>query len=185
MSKICIMIASAGLLFAGVLIGTSVFRQHEARRTFEEEGYILTMAEDEDQVIVNQENRFASGSVWSRAGISSVAFRDEEGDRVVVDSDSFIHYDSNSLAAVSVAISDMDKYLDGVIGCCYLATATAVWDGSGFTAQSSDGRNVLRIYLGKTVNRDICLVLPHLRSDSQAESRKSATAIPGALLSGK
>ena len=51
--KICIMIASAGLLFAGVLIGTSVFRQHEARRTFEEEGYILTMAEDEDQVIVN------------------------------------------------------------------------------------------------------------------------------------
>ena len=40
------MIASAGLLFAGVLIGTSVFRQHEARRTFEEEGYILTMAEE-------------------------------------------------------------------------------------------------------------------------------------------
>lgn len=149
--KICIMIASAGLLFAGVLIGTSVFRQHEARRTFEEEGYILTMAEDEDQVIVNQENRFASGSVWSRAGISSVAFRDEEGDRVVVDSDSFIHYDSNSLAAVKDgAISDMDQYLDGVIGCCYLpAGNTLVWDGSGFTAQSSDGEKRFENFIWK------------------------------------
>ena len=149
--KICIMIASAGLLFAGVLIGTSVFRQHGARRTFEEEGYILTMAEDEDQVIVNQENRFASGSVWSRAGISSVAFRDEEGDRVVVDSDSFIHYDSNSLAAVKDgAISDMDQYLDGVIGCCYLpAGNTLVWDGSGFTAQSSDGEKRFENFIWK------------------------------------
>ena len=77
--KICIMIASAGLLFAGVLIGTSVIRQHEARRTFEEEGYILTMEEDEDQVIVNHENRFAAGSVWSHAGMSSVAFRSDRG----------------------------------------------------------------------------------------------------------
>lgn len=149
--KICIMIASAGLLFAGVLIGTSVFRQHGARRTFEEEGYILTMAEDEDQVIVNHENRFSSGSAWSRAGISSVAFRDEEGDRVVVDSDSFIHYDSNSLAAVKDgAISDMDQYLDGVIGCCYLpAGNTLVWDGSGFTAQSSDGEKRFENFIWK------------------------------------
>lgn len=149
--KICIMIASAGLLFAGVLIGTSVIRQHGARRTFEEEGYILTMTEDEDQVIVNHENRFASGSAWSRAGISSVAFRDEDGDRVVVDNDSFIHYDSSSLAAVKDgAISDMDQYLDGVIGCCYLpAGNTLTWDGSGFTAQSTDGEKRFENFIWK------------------------------------
>lgn len=160
--KICIMIASAGLLFAGVLIGTSVIRQHGARRTFEEGGYVLTMEEDENQVIVNHENRFASGSVWSRAGMSSVAFRGEEGGRVVVDSDSFIHYDSNSLAAVKDgAISDMDQYLNGVIGCCYLpAGNTLTWDGSGFTAQSSDGEKRFENFIWKNSEQRYLLGSP-------------------------
>lgn len=69
----------------------------------------------------------------------------------MVDSDSFIHYDSNSLAAVKDgAISDMDQYLDGVIGCCYLpAGNTLVWDGSGFTAQSSDGEKRFENFIWK------------------------------------
>lgn len=160
--KICIMIASAGLLFAGVLIGTSVIRQHGARRTFEEEGYVLTMEEDEDQVIVNHENRFSAGSSWSREGLSSVAFRDEDGNRVVVDSDSFIHYDSDSLAAAKDgAISDMDQYLNGVIGSCYLpAGNTLVWDGSSFTAQSSDGEKRFSNFIWKNSEQRYLLGSP-------------------------
>ena len=160
--KICIMIASAGLLFAGVLLGTSVIRQHGARRTFEEEGYILTLEQGEDQVMVNQQNRFAAGSSWSRAGVSSVAFRDENGDRIVVDSDSFIHYDSNSLAAAKDgAISDMDQYLDGVIGCSYLpAGNTLTWDGSSFTAQSQDGEKRFENFIWKNSEQRYLLGSP-------------------------
>lgn len=149
--KICILIAAAGMLFVGLLAGTALIMQGRGGRTFPEEGYILTMEQDEEQIVVNRQNWFTAGTSWSRSGAAYVSFRDSEGGQVLVDEDSFVHYGSNSLGAVKDgSIADMDSYLEGIIGCYYLPAGNVLtWDGSGYTAESAAGEQHFSNFIWK------------------------------------
>ncbi len=149
--KICITIAIVGALLAAALVGVAVMRAYASRQTFQEDGYILTLEQEEDQVAVSRQNRFSSGTSWSSSGLSSVTFRDEDGAHVTVDADSFIHYSSSSLAAMTdAAIADLDAYLDGVIGCYTIyAGDTLTWDGSVFTIASGDAQKTFENFVWK------------------------------------
>lgn len=150
--KICLGIAAAAVLFAAALVGVSAYRSVAARHTFAEDGYILTIEEDEEQIVVNRQNSFTAGSRYASAGVSSVSYQSADGGSVQVDSDSFIHYESSSLASVADGtIADLDDYLDGVIGCYSLAAGnTLSWTGSVFTIASGDGEKQFENFVWKS-----------------------------------
>lgn len=162
--KICIILAAAGILLAGVLLGASAMLKASSLQTFSEEGYVLTVEQDEDELVKNQQHWFSAGSSWTNSGVSEVSFRSADGEQVVVESDSFIHYGSSSLAALSDSvIADMDEYLDGVIGCYSLeAGNTLVWDGSLFTIASGDGEQSFENFIWKNSELRYLLGSPEL-----------------------
>ncbi|MCD8197714.1 MAG: hypothetical protein LUE24_11230 [Lachnospiraceae bacterium] len=162
--KICIILAAAGILLAGVLVGASAMLKASSLQTFSEEGYVLTVEQGEDELVENQQYWFSAGSTWTGSGVSEVSFRSTDGEQVVVDSDSFIHYGSSSLAALSDSvIADMDEYLDGVIGCYSLeAGNTLVWDGSLFTIASGDGEQSFENFIWKNSELRYLLGSPEL-----------------------
>ena len=124
--KICIMIAAAGVLFAGLLIGMSVNNRNQSAQTFEAEGYILTLDYDEEQNVISLQNRFGAGEKWNKVGVSSVAFSNVEGSKVTVENDSFIHYDNQAVAAVcDAAAADLDAYAKGYLNCYHLEAGEA------------------------------------------------------------
>lgn len=139
--KICILIAVLGIGGAGALIGGSAALRNQSGQSFQEEGYITTLVQEQDQQLVSRQNLFAGGTTWRKGLASEVTFRNTDGQKVTVPDDSFIHYADESVAAVSGGdLADLDAYLDGVLGIYELGQGSSLAAAeSGFQAQTDQG----------------------------------------------
>lgn len=98
--KICILIAVLGITAAGALLGGSAVLQSRSRQQFAGDGYVVTVSQNEDDQVVNLQNKFIGGTEWKRGFLSDAVFQNDLGEKVTVPDDSFIHYQDGSFAAM-------------------------------------------------------------------------------------
>lgn len=85
------------ILGSGGLLGYSYMEQQANMNYFPESGYILTG----DPEIEMKQLLFTGGTTWRNGLDETVAFDDLQGNKTEVSSKSFVHYESESLAALS------------------------------------------------------------------------------------
>lgn len=162
--KICILIAVLGITGTAALLGGSAVMNSRARQQFTGDGYVVTVSQNEDDQVVNLQNRFTDGTEWKKGFLSQASFRNELGEKVTVPDDSFIHYRDSSLAAMSGgSLADMDEYQNGVIGIYYLEKGNRLAEnGDGFQGETDQGEKQFGNFIWKTSSRRYLIGSPSI-----------------------
>ena len=162
--KICILIAVLGITGTAALLGGSAVMNSRARQQFAGDGYVVTVSQNEDDQVVNLQNRFTDGTEWKEGFLSQASFRNELGEKVTVPDDSFIHYQDSSLAAMSGgSLADMDEYQNGVIGIYYLEKGNRLAEnGDGFQGETDQGEKQFGSFIWKTSSRRYLIGSPSI-----------------------
>ena len=148
--KICILIAVLGITAAGALLGGSAVLQSRSRQQFAGDGYVVTVSQNEDDQVVNLQNKFTGGTEWKRGFLSDAVFQNDLGE-----DDSFIHYQDGSFAAMSGgSLADMDEYQNGVIGIYYLERGNRLTEsGDRFQGETDQGEKEFGNFIWRTSSR--------------------------------
>lgn len=162
--KICILIAVLGITAAGALLGGSAVLQSRSRQQFAGDGYVVTVSQNEDDQVVNLQNKFIGGTEWKRGFLSDAVFRNDLGEKVTVPDDSFIHYQDDSFAAMSGgSLADMDEYQNGVIGIYYLERGNRLTEsGDSFQGETDQGEKEFGNFIWRTSSRRYLIGSPSM-----------------------
>lgn len=162
--KICILIAVLGITAAGALLGGSAVLQSRSRQQFAGDGYVVTVSQNEDDQVVNLQNKFIGGTEWKRGFLSDAVFRNDLGEKVTVPDDSFIHYQDGSFAAMSGgSLADMDEYQNGVIGIYYLERGNRLTEsGDSFQGETDQGEKEFGNFIWRTSSRRYLIGSPSM-----------------------
>ena len=137
------------ILGSGGLLGYSYMEQQANMNYFPESGYILTG----DPEIEMKQLQFTGGTTWRNGLDETVAFDDLQGNKTEVSSKSFVHYESESLAALSDGVViDLNDISSARMTNHYAVSSKIVFQSSGpqgYTPSNSSSDLQLTDFLWK------------------------------------
>lgn len=124
-------IVAAALVLAAAVITAGFFLSSKDQGTLAADGYVLGISQEEGQASVYSRS-FAANTALTKKFPSSYAYRDVEGDKTVVDEDSFIHYSDGSISALMDGIVvDASAVNDSIVEFYSLRAQMVLTAGNG------------------------------------------------------
>jgi hypothetical protein len=133
-SKVILMCLILPIIAAIGVLGFVIFRDTASQQVFSNSGYILISPENAYSDKVNSQIYFEEGSKFRTKYAEQVVFRDQQNQTIAVDTESFVHYNDNSIGALSngvlIDLNDLDKPMMNYYG----LSASSVMEkaGNGF-----------------------------------------------------
>ena len=117
-----------GLLAGGGGVAYSAMQAKASARTFSDGGYILTAdADSPDKQLL-----FAGGTQWKNMPDERILFKDVQGERKEITNQSFVHYASSNLSALSDGVVvDLNDVSNARMTNHYAVSSRILFEGNG------------------------------------------------------
>lgn len=98
------------------LLGFGIYKEKSSHQVFRASGYILVSPDSTYSDDINNQIYFEKGTKYKKVYPEKVVFRNQDGEKIVVDEDSFVHYSDGSIGSFASGVMvDLNSLDDSVI----------------------------------------------------------------------
>lgn len=98
------------------LLGFGIYKERSSYQVFRDSGYILVSPDSTYSDDINNQIYFEKGTKYKKVYPKKVVLRNQEGEKIVVDEDSFVHYTDGSIGSFASGVMvDLNNLDDSVI----------------------------------------------------------------------
>ncbi len=86
------------------VIGYGIYKNINSQKVFHNSGYILVSPESSYSDEINQQIYFEAGTKYKKVYPDKIVFKNQEGEKVVIEEDAFLHYNDGSIGSLSQGV---------------------------------------------------------------------------------